>query len=171
MYETALSAPIFIAKPKKGIGVKISGWLLFQKVVIKTFSLIAFSTTCTHVRLKLKTSLALFFYDYSRNMPPVTLGGWGGGETASCNDVHLLAVHFFRILSHLGRRLCSPGTSFAPLGESHRKGTTITTHDNGRTSQLYERIGQRADSLKIILVVVDDLSTKLLLVDEIKPIS
>ena len=53
------------------------------------------------------------------------------------------------IMMYDGRRLCSPGTSFAPLGESHGKGTTTTTHDNGRTSQFYERIGLRANSLII----------------------
>ena len=47
-----------------------------------------------------------------------------------------------------GRRgLCSPGTSFAPLGESHGKGTE-ESFIRGQTLRLLERIGLRADSLK-----------------------
>ena len=61
-------------------------------------------------------------------------------------------------------QLCSPGTYFAPLGESHGKGTT-TTH-NGRTSQLYERIGLRADSLKSISPLEEKNGAKGELYDE-----
>ena len=48
---------------------------------------------------------------------------------------------------HGGRRLCSHGKSFAPLGESHGKGTKSAT--NKRTSRLLDQSGQRADSVKI----------------------
>ena len=45
--------------------------------------------------------------------------------------------------------LCSPGISFAPLGESHERGQ-MYTQTHGQTLRLLERIGLRANSLKNI---------------------
>ena len=56
-------------------------------------------------------------------------------------------VHFFMVLMPLRRRLCSPGTSIAPLGELHEKGTDKHTHI--LTSRLQDQSSPRADSVKI----------------------
>ena len=49
---------------------------------------------------------------------------------------------------HDWRLVCCPGTSFAALGESHGEGTRL-----GRTSQLLEQSGPRADLVKIPIYV------------------
>ena len=49
--------------------------------------------------------------------------------------------------------LCSPGTSFAPLGESHGEGTSP-----GQTSRLLERIGLRDESLTIEKITMEKVA-------------